>query len=242
MLGNGGAISLEPENSAFIIEDDFIVEMGPTILRNIKVQKLDINKFRYIYISHLHGDHILGFPFFLLHCRGGFREDLPIIIFIPANSKEYFYNLLELAYHNHPYIKDFKRNFTFVEISDNFNWEDDKYVLTTFSMEHMGEPTFGFRLILKSENRIIGYSADTILCEGLDKILQAPLDIMILDMNIPKGKKLPSRVHIDYEEAMQIRDDLLDDTILVLTHLYKVDDDIPEKNLFYAIAGRTFEI
>ena len=66
ILGNGGALNEGLPYNSFVINHSLLCETPPDIMFSINRNVIDISTIKTIYISHLHGDHIFGFPFLIL--------------------------------------------------------------------------------------------------------------------------------------------------------------------------------
>ncbi|MGL4990040.1 MAG: MBL fold metallo-hydrolase, partial [Sarcina sp.] len=67
ILGTGSAMVTKCYNTCFTIsnnDEHFLVDAGGgnTILVNLEKSNINIDKIKHMFISHTHGDHILGAP------------------------------------------------------------------------------------------------------------------------------------------------------------------------------------
>jgi len=73
-LGTGGAFSAGRRNNlALLIESSgfcMLVEAGPMIMQQLARANLEADHIERLFVSHAHGDHVLGFPMLLLNRMG----------------------------------------------------------------------------------------------------------------------------------------------------------------------------
>lgn len=74
ILGSGNAFGHENQfQSSHFIEFaekyKILLDCGPTILQAVQTAEINIDDLQYLLISHLHGDHMAGIPFLLLHYK-----------------------------------------------------------------------------------------------------------------------------------------------------------------------------
>ncbi len=98
-LGTGGAFPTKRRtNLALLIEaGDFrmLAETGPAILQQLARANLRAAQIEHVFISHAHGDHILGFPMLALN---RLPNPTPLHIYTAARNAETLRELWELAY------------------------------------------------------------------------------------------------------------------------------------------------
>lgn len=66
-FGTGGRF-----NTCFRVEcasDDFLIDCGASSMIAMRKLGINLNAIRTIFISHLHGDHFGGLPFFILDAQ-----------------------------------------------------------------------------------------------------------------------------------------------------------------------------
>jgi len=71
ILGNGGFYNEGLPYNAMAIDGHVLVETPPDILQSLMQQGMSPAQVDTVFISHIHGDHCFGFPFFFLTgCTG----------------------------------------------------------------------------------------------------------------------------------------------------------------------------
>ncbi len=101
-LGTGAAVPSKNRNHigiAFKFKSEvFLFDCGENIQRQMLFTEVSPMKINHIFITHLHGDHILGLPG-LLQSLGFFGRDKEINIYGPVGLKEVIESSLKLGYH-----------------------------------------------------------------------------------------------------------------------------------------------
>lgn len=85
-FGSGGR-----NNSGYLVEASdrlFLLDCGPTTLLAMKRAGFDPRRLDVIFLSHLHGDHYGGVPFFLLDSLYENPRDKPLQVAGPAGTEE----------------------------------------------------------------------------------------------------------------------------------------------------------
>ena len=102
MLGCGDAFGSGGRNqSGYLIEADqhlFLLDCGPTTLPAMKRAGIDPRQLEAIFLSHLHGDHFGGVPFFFLEYLYQNPREKPLHIAGPPNAEEKIRELFRLMY------------------------------------------------------------------------------------------------------------------------------------------------
>ncbi len=105
-LGSGNAFGHGNQfQSAHYIEFEekfkILLDCGPTILQAIQATETNLDDLQFLLISHLHGDHMAGIPFLLLHYKFVLqRFSNPLQIYGPPGLKEQLDNLIRGNYPN----------------------------------------------------------------------------------------------------------------------------------------------
>lgn len=102
ILGCGDAFGSGGRNqSGYLVEATdrlFLMDCGPTTLLAMKRAGLDPRRLDVVFLSHLHGDHFGGLPFFFVSYRYEHPRDKPLHIAGPAGSEEKVRKLYRLMY------------------------------------------------------------------------------------------------------------------------------------------------
>jgi ribonuclease BN (tRNA processing enzyme) len=102
ILGCGDAFGSGGRNqSGYLVEAadrSFLIDCGPTTLPAMKRASLDPQRLDVVFISHLHGDHFGGLPFFFISYLYEKPRDKPLHIAGPSGTEERVCELFRLMY------------------------------------------------------------------------------------------------------------------------------------------------
>lgn len=156
----------------------------------------------YLFLSHLHFDHISGF-----HILPIFNFEKKWNIILEKGNGE----LLERVI-NHPFMSTLEGKVVFHEVEEGVH--DDLISFECLKLKHI-DPTFGYRIKLEDKN--IAYCSDTGLCENILKLANKA-DILITEGSMIPGVSNPEWGHLNPEEAAGIAKDAQAERI-VMTHI-----------------------
>lgn len=216
VLGSGDAFSSGGRlPSCYMIEDGktrFMVDCGPSVLPALKRANISTASFPAIFISHLHGDHIAGLPFFILDCMYVSRRTEPLTLIGPPGLESRCRLACELFYTRWTQMeRGFELNF--IELEAHSQHEIDGIGVTPFTVSHFsGSPSFALRFQLNG--KIFAFSGDT---GWSDAVIEAgnKADLYLLEC-YQYDYKLS--MHLDYLTIAK-NFDRIDAKKIVLTHM-----------------------
>jgi ribonuclease BN (tRNA processing enzyme) len=150
-----------------------LFDAGPSTLQYLKKSATTRSTW-VILISHFHGDHFFGLPFLLLDYWVSNREE-ELHIVGPPGIEARIEELLTLAFPGLPELrKGYRRRYT--EIDDGVDGEVEGLAFTAFEVDHMPSLRyFGYRTAVAG--RTLAYSGDSVMCDGLLKVVWATVCI-----------------------------------------------------------------
>ncbi|RZK39433.1 MAG: MBL fold metallo-hydrolase [Pedobacter sp.] len=211
-FGSGGRL-----NTCFYIEATdtrMLIDCGATSLPGLKKHDILSEEIDTILITHFHGDHYGGLPFFLLDAAIHKRQN-KLKIISPPGAEERVRGLLTLLYPGTEVLE--KLDVEFLEYFENKTFHEKHFSITPYSVVH-SEETLPHGLRIELEGKIISYSGDTSWTDNLIP-LSADADLFICECNfyntLAKG-------HIAYSE-LESQLSHLTHKRLLLTHF---DDEM----------------
>ena len=101
MLGTGNAFMPYGRYHSFaLIDGKHIIDCPPTAMASLRRARVPLSDIETIFITHIHGDHVFGFPFLLLERRYISDRAMlkPLTVVAADGVKEHLWNLCEMAY------------------------------------------------------------------------------------------------------------------------------------------------
>ena len=162
-FGSGGR-----QNTCFHVTGDavnLLIDCGATALPALKRLGIIHNDIELILITHFHGDHFAGLPFFLLDAQFS-RRTRPLVIAGPQGIEARLAQVMEALFEHSSTTKR-KFELSVVALAPEQTRHFGAVSVTPYSVVHgeSGGPFLGLRI--EAEGRSIAYSADTEWTETL---------------------------------------------------------------------------
>lgn len=208
-FGSGGRF-----NTCFHVttaETAFLVDCGASSMIALRKFGVDPNGVASIFITHLHGDHFGGLPFFILDAQLVSRRTVPLTIAGPPGLAERLGVTMEALF---PGSSAAGRKFAveLIELAPGERRVVNSVTVTPYLVRHAcGAPPFALKL--ESGGKVVTYSGDT---EWTEALIAAAHDA---DLFIAEAyfydKKI--RHHLDWQ-SLKPHLDAIRPKRLVLTH------------------------
>jgi ribonuclease BN (tRNA processing enzyme) len=209
-FGSGGRLQ-----TCIYVQTDatcFLIDCGATALIAMRRFGVDPASVEAILLSHLHGDHFGGLPFFYLDAQFISQRTKPLVVAGPPGLEERIRQTMEALF---PGSSRTQQRFEseFVELADERKTSVASISVTPFGVEHeSGAPAYALRVTCGG--KVVAYSGDTGWTDSLIRVA-AGADLFICETSF-FDKKVP--FHLDYETLMEHRAEL-GCRRLVLTHM-----------------------
>jgi ribonuclease BN (tRNA processing enzyme) len=198
-FGSGGR-----SNTCFHLtgaQTNLLIDCGASSLPALKRLDIAHNDIDLILITHFHGDHFAGLPFFLLDAQFS-RRSRPLVIAGPQGIETRLAQVMEALFENSSRTQQ-KFELSVVALAPGESRTFGAVTVTPFAVVHgeSGGPFLGYRI--EAEGRVIAYSADTEWTDNLvplareadlfiaeayfyDRIVKNHLSLTTLEAHLPE--------------------------------------------------------
>jgi ribonuclease BN (tRNA processing enzyme) len=189
----------------------FLIDCGASSLIAMKRFGVDPSLVEIILLSHLHGDHFGGIPFFILDAQFR-RRTRPLILVGPLGVEARIRETMEVLFPGSSRVQQ-KFPIEFVELQDRSKATFGSLAVTPYSVIHpSGDPPYALRIEL--EGKVIGYSGDTEWTQNLVEPARGA-DLFVCEGYFFEKKM---KYHLDYRTLMDHRMEL-ECRRIILTHM-----------------------
>ena len=133
MLGTSGSVPTKNRALPAVAMDRdgdiFLFDCGEGTQRQFLIYGININKLKCIFISHLHGDHVIGLAG-IVRTLAINKRTSPLIIFVPKGAKNALSTLIEFDNAKIPYT------ITIEEIEKGEGLDGKDYSIKAFRLDH----------------------------------------------------------------------------------------------------------
>jgi ribonuclease BN (tRNA processing enzyme) len=190
----------------------FLVDCGASATVAIHRYGLDPAAIDAIVLSHLHGDHFGGVPFFILDAHFAARRTRPLVIAGPPGTPARIWQALDALFPGSSAMT-LRYPLRIAEMSLERPHRLDAATVTPYAVQHpSGAPSTALRI--ECHGRTIAYSGDTEWTDTLIAVARGA-DLFIMECNA-YDRKIP--YHMDLPTLMAHRDQLRARR-LVITHM-----------------------
>ncbi len=189
-----------------------LLDCGASSLIAMQRFGVDPGAIEAIVLSHLHGDHFGGLPFFLLHAHYVAKRRRGLAIAGPAGMASRINAALEVLFPGSATLT-WRFPLQLIELTPGQICALGGLRIMPFAVDHpSGAPALGLRLRLG--RRTIGYTGDTAWSEALIEIARQA-DLFIAECYSPRGN---GKHHLDWQTLRQRAPELAARRIL-LSHM-----------------------
>jgi ribonuclease BN (tRNA processing enzyme) len=166
-FGSGGRF-----NTCFHLEraaqGNVLVDCGASSMVAIRKWGVEPNGISTVLVSHLHGDHFAGLPFFLLDAQLVSRRTAPLLLAGPPGFEERLMTVMEAMFTGSTKAPR-KFDLQIRELALHERVDVNGLAVTPYLMKHFsGAPSYALRV--ETEGKVLTYSGDT---EWVDELIPA---------------------------------------------------------------------
>ncbi|GHN01479.1 ribonuclease Z [Cytophagales bacterium WSM2-2] len=229
-------------STAIIVDDQpYIIDCGPGVVRRAIAAGIKVETLNLLFITHLHSDHTVGYPDFLL-TPAVLERHGPLKVFGPSGIKSMHEHItkayekdieLRLKGDEHGNPSSYQTEVS--EIKQGLVYQNEKVKVYAFKVSHGSwDEAYGYKFETPDKTIVISgdctYSEEIVkACEGCDVLVHEVYSEDGFSRKPDKWKNYHSKFHTSTSQLAEIAN-RSKPKLLVLTHQL-VWDSTPEKML-----------
>ncbi len=190
----------------------FLMDCGATAMVSMNRSGVNPNAIDLILISHLHGDHFGGIPFYILDAQLHSKRQTPLVVAGPPGTRRRLNAALEVMF---PGSSKVQRKFR-LKVSEMSPGEPFRFrtlTVTPVVVDHAsGDPALAFRI--DCEGKRVAYTGDTAWTDTIREIA-TNADLLIAEAYFYEK---PIRYHLSYLTLVEHLEEMKPGRVL-LTHM-----------------------
>ncbi len=210
VFGDGGRLQ-----ACFYIKSDghgLMLDCGASAMISLHRYNVAPNDVDTILISHLHGDHFGGLPFFMLDAQLNSKREAPLTIAGPQGLSDRFIQAMEVMF---PKLSTIQQKFeiNIVELEPGQTWVWRNMTVDSAEGRHpSGDPALALRIGL--DGKTIAYTGDTEWVDSLVPVLGG-VDLLIAEAYFYEKK---IKYHLNYKTLVEHLPELAPKQVII-THM-----------------------
>ncbi len=209
-FGSGGRL-----HTATLVRSDegsVLVDCGPSALAGLRRQAIEPSDVDAIALTHLHGDHFAGVPFFLMDAHFATKRTRPLVIAGPVGVEDAIGRVSDVLFPGTGKLP-FRFPLEYLEWAERSPAAVGPAEVTAFTVKHSAAiPCYGLRVALS--DRVVAFSGDT---EWTDALVALSDDADVFLCECFGDQSAPPH-HLDYRTLQRHRHALTCRRLL-LTHM-----------------------
>ena len=231
-----GAITATDASASALVDDRILVDCGAGTYKQLLRLNCNIEKIDTVLITHLHSDHFMDVPFMML-AAGRNHDDnkQELTIFLPEGGVKATREIAKYLWDTENWWPE---NVKLIEYQNEKVFTSNDISIEPVKVVHAESKASGF--IIEKDDGRIGFSGDSIMCEGVQKIIEMA-DCAVLDASCPESG---NAMHMGLDDIYKVCNEYPNKKIIV-THMHEevreaVRQDIP--NLTVPNDGDIFQL
>jgi ribonuclease BN (tRNA processing enzyme) len=190
----------------------FLIDFGTSGMISLYRFEVDPNSVDMILLTHLHGDHFGGLPFFILDAQLNSKRIDPLIIAGPAGTRARLMSAMEVMFPGSSRIKQ-KFDIDVIELEPEKQWDFKGTTVIPYHVQHpSGDPPLALRIAC--DGKTLAYTGDTEWTETLGRAAKS-VDLLIAEAYF-YDKSI--KYHLNYKTVMAHIQELTPGR-LIITHM-----------------------
>jgi ribonuclease BN (tRNA processing enzyme) len=190
----------------------FLIDFGASGMIGLYRYNIDPNAIDMILLTHLHGDHFAGLPFFILDAQLPSKRRNHLVIAGPEGTRSRLISAMELMFPGSSKVKQ-KFDIQVHALTPAGQWDFRGVRVLPFPVQHpSGDPSLALRI--ECDGKSIAYTGDTEWTEAL-KPAASGVDLLIAEAYFYEK---PIKYHMNYKTLMSHLESL-NPKRLIITHM-----------------------